>query len=107
MIYHLATKEDWERALQKGVYQTASLKSEGFIHFSTQSQMINSADLFFAGYAELVVLEVPDKNVAHLLKWEPAADRDELFPHVYGALPLELIADTHILMRIGDRWERV
>ncbi|MEZ4776290.1 MAG: DUF952 domain-containing protein [Bacteroidia bacterium] len=107
MIYHLATTADWENALRKGVYHTASLASEGFIHFSTKEQMMESANLFFAGYEELVVLEIAEKNIKHLLKWEPAPDRDELFPHVYGPVPLELITDTHMLIRNGGIWEQV
>lgn len=108
MIYHLATTTDWENALRKGVYTTSSLVSEGFIHFSTKEQMIGSANLFFADHKELVVVEVAEKNIKHLLKWESAPDRDEQFPHVYGPLPLELITDTHMLIRNkAGIWEQV
>ncbi|MDX2247296.1 MAG: DUF952 domain-containing protein [Bacteroidia bacterium] len=108
MIYHLAKPEDWEKALRKGTYRTPSLSSEGFIHLSTQAQLMESARRFFSLEQELVVLEIAEKNVKHLLKWESAPDREELFPHIYGPIPLELIADTFMLMKNSrGEWEKV
>jgi len=33
IIFNIATTSDWEIAMSVGFYQTASFKSEGFIHF--------------------------------------------------------------------------
>ncbi|GAB4408203.1 MAG: DUF952 domain-containing protein [Bacteroidia bacterium] len=107
LVYHLLKPQDWELALQKGVYAPASLHTEGFIHCSTQAQVPLSAARFFEGEETLVVLGISEKVLGKTLRWEPAAS-GELFPHVYGKLPIEWVADTYMLLRNKDgAWEWV
>jgi len=39
IIYHVTTAEEWKAAQEKGVYEAASLKAEGFIHCSEEHQV--------------------------------------------------------------------
>ncbi|MCL4259711.1 MAG: DUF952 domain-containing protein, partial [Anaerolineales bacterium] len=48
MIYHLTFRTSWRHALAIGSYAADSLKTEGFIHCSTQSQLVPVAMNFFA-----------------------------------------------------------
>ncbi len=89
-IVHICPRSDWERARQEGVYRPASLESEGFIHFSRPEQVAAVANRFYAGRTDLLLLWVPPQNLTAPLKWE-AAD-GEIFPHLYGALPVEAVA---------------
>jgi uncharacterized protein (DUF952 family) len=98
LIYHLVPPTEWEQALEKGSYHPASLASEGFIHFSTRAQLIQSATRFFAGEQVLVVLEIPERRLQAQLKYEAAGDGD-LFPHYYQALDIEMVEDTRMLHR--------
>ncbi len=89
-IVHICPRPDWERALGEGVYRPASLESEGFIHFSRPEQAAATANRFYAGRTDLLLLWVPVEKPTAPLKWE-AADGD-VFPHLYGALPVEAVA---------------
>ena len=107
ILYHLTEAKAWEMALDKGFYAHPSLESEGFIHFSTEAQLLQTAARYFKSEDELVVLEVSEKKVKDLLKWEPSTN-DELFPHVYGRLELSMVGNTNMLMRNKDgMWEKV
>lgn len=92
-IVHLCLPKEWEAALQRGTYRAASLKSEGFIHFSTPEQALESAERYYREADALVALIVPVKWVKAQLKWEPGR-RGEDFPHLYAALPLEKVETT-------------
>lgn len=107
ILYHLTETEAWEMALEKGFYAPPSLETEGFIHFSTEAQLLQTAARYFAHTDELVVLEVSEKKVKSILKWEPST-QEELFPHVYGRLELDMIGNTNMLLKNRDgQWEKV
>lgn len=105
ILYHLLPPTEWETALRGEQYHPASLASEGFIHFSTQAQLLGSATQFFTDADELVVLEVPEKRLKPQLKYEAAPD-GRLFPHYYGPLDLALVENTRLLFRNAQgEWE--
>lgn len=100
-VYHLVLPEVWERALIEERYRPASLKSEGFIHLSTEAQLFETAKLYFEGRDELVALRLIVKRLGPALKWEPSRN-DELFPHLYAEIPWEAIENTIGLERQED-----
>ncbi|MEM9986117.1 MAG: DUF952 domain-containing protein [Bacteroidota bacterium] len=105
-LFHLLTHQDWEKTMNRNNYQPPSLATEGFIHFSTEEQLLGSATLFFTQEKELVVLEIPEKRLQTHLKYEPAPD-GRLFPHYFHALELDLIEKVHLLIRDPEgqwRW---
>ncbi len=90
-IYHMAGGDDWADALRSGIYEgSAHDKRDGFIHFSTDVQVAASAAKHRAGQAGLKLLFVDVAAVAPMLRWEAARGGD-LFPHLYGALPVNLV----------------
>ena len=98
MIYHLTTPRAWELALSRGFYESPSLAAEGFIHCSTKEQLLESARLHFVGHDRLLVLRIAEKAVEKRLRWEPSRN-GELFPHIYGSVPLDAVEDQHYLTR--------
>ena len=100
-IIHLLTPKEWEEAMRRGVYKPASLKTEGFIHFSTPEQTLGSAELYYANENELVALVVVKKWVKDHLKWEPGRDEED-FPHLYAALKMHFVETTTMLIRGKD-----
>lgn len=100
-VYHLVPPEVWEKALLEGRYAPLSLKSEGFIHLSTEEELGESARLHLSQYEELVVLRVLVKRIKDKLKWEPSRG-GKLFPHLYGELPWSAIENTLSLERQAD-----
>jgi uncharacterized protein (DUF952 family) len=98
MIYHITTHEAWERALELGSHRVPSLKTEGFIHCSEEAQLIESATKHYADHDSVVVLHIIEKRVKDILKREPSRG-GQLFPHLYGPLPLEAVEDQSLLQR--------
>ena len=88
MIYHICRAEEWEAAQRDGAYAGSSQdRADGFIHFSTGTQVAASARKHRAGQAGLVLVAVDADRLGDRLRWEMARDGD-LFPHLYGALAI-------------------
>lgn len=94
IIYKLTTSAEWEKAKRLGVYRGSEHDlRDGFIHLSTAAQLPETARKYFSGVRKLLLLAVKlDVLPApEALRWEPARDGD-LFPHLYGDLPVEAVA---------------
>jgi len=67
---------------------------DGYIHLSTQAQLRGTLERHFRGQRSLVLLSVSVERLPRTaLRWEPARD-GQLFPHLYGALPMSAIVST-------------
>ncbi len=90
-IYHMCRREEWEAAQAAGSYPGSSQdRADGFIHFSTAAQVVESAAKHRAGQDGLVLLAVDSARLGDALKWEPSRG-GQLFPHLYGTLPLDAV----------------
>ena len=89
VILHITEREAWEAAQREGVYRSASLATEGFVHCSTPAQVIHTAERFYRGRRGLVLLVIAPERLGHELRYE-AAD-GERFPHLYGPLNLDAV----------------
>ena len=93
-IYRLAIPARWAEAMQSGAFiGEADDERDGFIHFSTQDQIVASAAKHRAGQTGLVLLSVDPGLLVDILKWEPARG-GALFPHLYGPLPVVAVIDV-------------
>jgi uncharacterized protein (DUF952 family) len=91
VIHHMCREEEWAAAKLSGSYPGSSQDAaDGFIHFSTASQIVESAARHRAGQTGLVLLSVPARLLGDALKWEPSRG-GELFPHLYGPLPVDAV----------------
>ena len=91
IIFHVCLNEEWNSAIERGMYSGSSQdKKDGYIHFSASNQVIDSAAKHRAGQKGLVLLTVDGELLEPSLKWE-AARGDELFPHLYGDLPINAV----------------
>ena len=91
-IFHIAFAEDWARGRAAGAYRAASLYSEGFIHGSEAHQVIEVANRLFRGIRGLVLLHIDVSRVGAEIRHENLEGGEELFPHVYGAIPVAAVA---------------
>ncbi len=90
-IYHLCRLTEWQASEAGGFYPGSSQDvADGFIHFSTAAQVAASAAKHRAGQTGLVLLAVDPVALGEALRWEPAKDGD-LFPHLYGPLPVMVV----------------
>jgi uncharacterized protein (DUF952 family) len=100
-IYHMCTQAEWQAAKSKGEYLGSSQDTvDGFIHFSTQDQIVASAAKHRAGQTGLVLLSVNPGLLGDILKWETGRG-GALFPHLYGPLPVVAVIDVDNLP-LGD-----
>ena len=96
-IYHMCRRDEWQAAERAGAYAGSSQdRADGFIHFSDASQVQESAARHRAGQAGLVLLAVDEGRLGPSLRWEPSR-RGQLFPHLYGSLPLSAVIAVHDL----------
>ncbi len=87
LIYHMCRHEEWERAEATGRYCGSSQDAaDGFIHFSTAAQIVESAAKHRAGQSGLVLIAADPAALGDALRWE-ASRGGALFPHLYGTLP--------------------
>ena len=94
IIYTMVRTEDWRRAEAAGSYHgSADDRRDGFLHFSTATQIRASAAKHRAGETDLLLVAVDAAALGGALRWEAASGgkRPGLFPHLYGALPLSAV----------------
>ncbi|MBM6592937.1 DUF952 domain-containing protein [Microvirga sp. BT291] len=81
----------WGEAEKAGVFRGAPVDlQDGFVHFSTAAQLGETADKHFAGQTDLVLAAIEAEALGPALKYEPSRGGD-LFPHLYGPLPLSAV----------------
>ena len=91
IVYHLARDQAWREAQPAGLYRgSPEDRRDGFLHFSTADQIVESAARHKAGEADLVLLAVAAGPLGAALRWEPSRG-GALFPHLYGDLPVESV----------------
>ncbi|KQM41253.1 DUF952 domain-containing protein [Sphingomonas sp. Leaf10] len=77
--------------LEAGSFDGAAVDlADGYIHLSTFDQLTETVDKHFAGQDALHVAEVDLDALGEAVKWEPSRG-GQLFPHLYGPLPLEVV----------------
>jgi uncharacterized protein (DUF952 family) len=108
-ILHLALPDDWAAAFAGGRYTTSTrgvtLEQQGFIHCSTHDQLEGTANRFYADLDQLVVLTIDPLLVPSPIVFEPGADLDVLFPHIYGPLPVAAVNRATPWLRVpGTAW---
>ncbi len=103
-IYHIIPRSGWEVAQKKGEYRAESLDTEGFIHCSTEEQAAPVANAFYSAQSGLLLLVIDSEKLAAPLQWDPPAhpapesapvSLQGKFPHIYGALNLDAVIETH------------
>jgi uncharacterized protein (DUF952 family) len=88
MIYKICSASEWRSAEKAGAFNGSTVDlQDGFIHFSTAAQVAETARRHFHGQTDLVLIGVRENELGAALKWEPSRGGD-LFPHLYGPLPL-------------------
>ncbi len=95
VIYHMCRADEWAEAQTTGSYPGSSQdQADGFIHFSTRTQVWTSAAKHRRGQDNILLLEVDANALGDLggdaLKWE-ASRGGALFPHLYVPLPVSAV----------------
>jgi uncharacterized protein (DUF952 family) len=90
-IYKICDQAAWQKAQAERVFRGSPADMrDGFIHFSTAGQLAGTAAKHFAGVADLILVAVDAAALDGQLTWETSRG-GELFPHLYGPLPLAAV----------------
>jgi uncharacterized protein (DUF952 family) len=100
ILLHICSAQAWSEARRRGEYRADSLDTEGFIHCSTLEQVAKTANRFYAGQTDLVLLVIAAERVLAAIRYE-AADAD-LFPHVYGPINLDAVLEVQSFSPAAD-----
>jgi uncharacterized protein (DUF952 family) len=107
MILHITSRVEWVEAQARSEYIAPSLQTEGFIHCSTENQVLHVANAFYRGRNDLVLLNIDETKLKPELKWEPPAgspapgiSESDKFPHIFG--PINLTAVASVLDFVPD-----
>ena len=101
-IYKICSASAWREAEERGAYRgSADDARDGFIHFSTATQVAETARKHFAGQKDLLLIAVDADALGTALRWERSRN-DELFPHLYAELSLEAISEVHEMPARAD-----
>jgi cyclohexyl-isocyanide hydratase len=90
MLYHLVRPADWDRLGSGDSYVPDAYAAEGFIHFSTETQVPGVLSRYFRGAPQVLKLHLDETRFSSELKFEPSTG-GEAFPHLYGPLNREAI----------------
>lgn len=91
IIYHITTQPEWNAAQEKGNYESASLKEEGFIHCSLQEQVPGVLERYFKGKNDLVKLTIETDKLKSQLIYEWSPSIADTFPHIYGPINTDAV----------------
>lgn len=92
-IYKVASRAIYDASLAAGAFTGQPIdREDGYIHFSTAAQLVETIRLHFAGLSGQVLLQVPTAALGPALRWEPSRG-GQLFPHLHGAFPMAAVSN--------------
>ncbi len=74
---------------------------DGYIHLSTAEQLAETVARHFAGQSDLYLVAVDLAVLGDVVRWEESRG-GQLFPHVYGVLPLAAVVGHGPLAYAAD-----
>jgi uncharacterized protein (DUF952 family) len=94
-IYHITSAREAAPSRESGLYAPSAFEHDGFIHCSYEHQLCGVANRLFLGQADLVILEIDPSRVDSPIVDENLESGVELFPHLYGRLPMHAVVAVH------------
>ncbi|MFV0492314.1 MAG: DUF952 domain-containing protein [Pseudorhodobacter sp.] len=86
LIFKIFRRAEWNIFSAAGETRGAPVDlDDGYIHFSTATQVVETAARHFAQESDLVLVAVEAGTLGGDLKWEPSRG-GALFPHLYRPL---------------------
>ncbi len=101
-IYKIVPASLWRQAIAAGVFTGAPIDvADGYIHFSTAAQTLETAAKHFHGQHDLLLVMAFAEDFGPDLRWEPSRG-GALFPHLYAPFPLHKARQVHPITRLED-----
>lgn len=102
VAYKVLTASQMAALLRDALFAGAPVDiADGYIHLSTADQLAGTLDKHFAGQVDLHVAAVDLIALGDAVRWEESRGQ-QLFPHIYGPLPLSAVSAHGPLQRATD-----
>jgi uncharacterized protein (DUF952 family) len=102
IVYKVMSAAELQQMQRDGVFHGSPADiADGYIHLSCGSQVAATLDRHFSGVAGLVLAAVDLSKLGETVRWEPSRG-GQLFPHIYGPLPVEAVVAVATLERTSD-----
>lgn len=102
--YRIVKAAEWAEAQAAGHYVGSPLDArDGYMHMSPADQVRTTAEKYYKGATDLVLLTVDVDSLGSNIVWEPVASRNNaLFPHLYNVpLPISAVKEA-VLIKMND-----
>jgi uncharacterized protein (DUF952 family) len=102
IAYKIMSAAELQQMQRDGVFHGSPADiADGYIHLSCGSQVAATLDRHFSGIDGLVLAAVDLSVLGDTVRWEPSRG-GQLFPHIYGFLPVGAVVSTATLERTPD-----
>jgi uncharacterized protein (DUF952 family) len=102
IAYKVMSAAEWQQMQRDGAFNGSPVDvADGYIHLSFASQLAATLERHFGGVDGLMLVVVDLSQLGSTVRWEPARG-GELFPHIYGTLPLKAVVSAGALERTAD-----
>jgi uncharacterized protein (DUF952 family) len=91
VIFKIVHVAEWRAIESETVYcGSPKDKEDGFLHFSTQEQLLGTLKRHYSRASDLLLVAVDGAALGEALSYEPST-AGALYPHLFGALPLTAV----------------
>ena len=91
LAFKILTDEQRTVLLTEEIFSGAPVDlADGYIHLSSATQVAETLDKHFSGQTGLHIAAVDLATLGNTVRWEESRG-GQLFPHIYGPLPLSSI----------------
>jgi uncharacterized protein (DUF952 family) len=98
LIFKIVPRGEWQS--DSGDYLgSAHDRADGFLHFSTLSQLAETLKRYYADQDDLILVAVDAAALGARLKWQYSSSRGEEFPHLYAGLSCDAIKWARPLLK--------
>lgn len=102
-LYHLITPAGWEAVRAGEVIEPESLRTEGFVHCSWGHQVSGTVRKHFADAASVLALRLEPGRLGGVeLIEEDSYGSGQAFPHLYGPVPIDAVAEVVEIATIDE-----
>ena len=89
-VFKIVPRAEWAEATDAHE-GSAHDRADGFLHFSTLSQLPETLRRYYADQDDLLLVAADPARLGSVLRWEHSPSRGEDFPHLYGVLLMSAV----------------
>jgi len=102
IVYKIMSAAELQQMQRDGVFRGSPADiADGYIHLSCGSQLAATLDKHFSGVDGLMLAAVDLSLLGDAVRWEQARG-GQLFPHIYGLLPVGAVVSVATVERTTD-----